>query len=66
MNKKRKLGFMAGQLGIVGDIVRPIDALNPAETLREWDELNTSDGRPKRKKLRRARSRRSVQTIDND
>ncbi len=50
---KRKLGYMAGRLGIVGDIVGPIGALDPAETLREWDELNAAPRRAKRGKVRR-------------
>ena len=45
--KRRKLGFMAGQLGIDGDIVGPVGAMDATETLREWDELNTL---PRRRK----------------
>lgn len=37
--KKRKLGFMEGSLGIVGDIVDTSDLWDPEETVREWDEL---------------------------
>ena len=41
---QRKLGFMAGTLGIEGaiesDIVGPIGALDETQTLKKWDGLN--------------------------
>ena len=40
---ERKLGTMAGEIEIVGDIVGPIGAFNEDETVREWDELNRNE-----------------------
>jgi prevent-host-death family protein len=46
---ERRLGFMEGALGEYADIVGPTGALDEAETLREWDDVN------RRKKPERGR-----------
>ena len=40
---ERKLGTMAGEIEIIGDIVGPIGAFNEDETLFEWDGLNRDE-----------------------
>jgi antitoxin (DNA-binding transcriptional repressor) of toxin-antitoxin stability system len=42
-NAKRKLGTMAGEIEIVGDILAPVGAFDEYETIREWDELNSDE-----------------------
>ena len=51
---RRKLGYMAGQIEIVGDIVGPTGTLDFSATLREWDDLNGARRRRKPRKARRA------------
>ena len=38
--KKSWIGSLEGQFEIVGDIVGPSGALDDADSLKEWDELN--------------------------
>ena len=40
---ERKLGTMAGEIEIIGDIVGPIGAFNEDETLFEWDGLDLDE-----------------------
>ncbi len=61
--KQRKLGFMEGELGIVGDIVRPIyspeelDEIE-AEWLRNWDVIEAKGREIEARNMREALIRR--------